>query len=116
MKMIEIDSDKFREVVENILGNSKFKSYSELSESMGFARSYISNCICYNRIAVVAANDLERRFGISVDEYIKKDETTEEIKDDTKKPISDFTGEELKNLIYKAVYSAVLHAWQNDDE
>lgn len=114
--MIEIDSDKFRKVVETILSNSKFRTYSELSESMGFARSYISNCFHYNKIAVVAANDLERRFGISVDEYIKKDETTEETKDDTQKPISDFTGEELENLIYKAVYSAVLHAWQDDDE
>ena len=111
--MIEIDNDKFREVVENILGNSKFKTYSELSESMGFAKSYISNCIHYGRIAIVAANDLERRFGNSVDEYIKKDETAEETKEDTK-TMSDFTGEELEKLIYKAVYSAVKHAWEND--
>lgn len=28
--------------------------------------------------------------------------------------ISQLTGKELSDLIYKAVYSAVLHAWEND--
>lgn len=95
-------------------------SLREVSRAIGYHEDYIASQAgsrgMLNKVAVIG---LEREFGIKLEEYELKPEKQklqeEQQKTDSRK-VSDLTADELAKLIYKAVYGAVIHAWENDDE
>lgn len=112
MKYVKVDKIK----MEQALGKRGLTK-SEVSIGIGYGRSYISNaCMDGDRgVNMTAVIRLEAKYGITQEEY----ELIEEVKKEPlpiSKPITELTSIQLSELIYKAVYSAVLHAWQNDDE
>ncbi len=112
MRYVKIDKIKLEQALDK-RGLTK----REVSIGIGYGRSYISNaCMEGNRgVNMAAVIGLEAKYGIKREEY----ELIEEVKKEPSpinKPITELTSAELSELIYKAVYSAVLHAWQDDDE
>lgn len=108
MKYVKVDKIKMEQALAK-RGLNK----NEVSIGIGYGRSYISNaCMDGNKgVNMAAVIGLEAKYGINREEY----ELIEEVKKEPL-PITELTSIQLSELIYKAVYSAVLHAWQNDDE
>lgn len=112
MRYVKVDKIKMEQAL-----YKRGLTKTEVSIGIGYARSYISNACMEgaNGINMSAVIGLEAKYGINREEY----ELIEEVKKEPSpinKPITELTSIELSKLIYKAVYSAVLHAWQNDDE
>lgn len=112
MKYVKVDKIKMEQAL-----YKRGLTKAEVSIGIGYGRSYISNaCMDGNRgINMSAVIGLEAKYGINREEY----ELIEEVKEKPlplNKPITELTTIELSELVYKAVYSAVLHAWQDDDE
>lgn len=111
MKYVKVDKVKMEQALDK-RGLHK----SEASLGIGYGRSYIANaCMDGNRgVGMAAVIGLEAKYGIKQEEYELIEPKEEQTPID--KPISELTSAELGELIYKSVYSAVLHAWQNDEE
>lgn len=122
-----VDKDRLYEAIE-----SRGLSKREVSSGIGYAPDYISNCCAETtwkytdgkpKISKIAAIALKGLYDIEQSEYeyvepiepIAEPEPVREPVSDVQ-TVKDMTGEELSNLIYKAVYSAVMHAWEGCDE
>lgn len=139
-KTFEIDGQKLRTELKKVFSD---KSESEIARMIGFEPGYFHNVVRRNKIGKVAVLWLQEH-GISLESYLPiKEEPKEELNNLWQQDILarieevnvklenlpnirfgnngqdsalSLTKEELQNVIYRAVYSAVLHAWKTQEE
>lgn len=98
----------------------------DISTEMGMNAGYLSSCMNPKswtdgkpKISKTVALLLKSMYSIDRDTY-ELNETVKEkpVEELTENPdlVKNMTGEQLSNLIYKAVFSAVKHAWEDDKE
>lgn len=96
--MISIEGEKLYAAVIN-----RGLKLSDVSERLGYTKSYISNCCMNNVLRARIVNDIANEFGIKYEEYAI--EGAESKNDDEPKTIT-FTAEELTDIITQAVVMA----------
>lgn len=109
-KQIKIDRTKLKE----LLDMKNFESLAKASRDLGFTSSYLNYTLNRGTISKSGALLLEKIHGIKLSMYECVDENDskqEEIEE--KQTVVDLTSEELSDLIYKSVFSAVKHAWED---
>lgn len=98
-----------------------------ISIEMGMNTGYLSSCMNpkswqdgKTKISKTVALLLKSMYNIDRSSYEYTEPVVEEkpVEEVVENPdlIKNMTGEQLSNLIYKAVYSAVKHAWEDDNE
>lgn len=98
-----------------------------ISTEMGMNTGYLSSCMNpkswqdgKTKISKTVALLLKSMYNIDRSSYEYTEPVVEEkpVEEVVENPdlIKNMTGEQLSNLIYKAVYSAVKHAWEDDNE
>ena len=105
--MLNIDGKKLNDEIKK-----RNLSVGEVEAAIGRSRSFLSKAVKSGRLKEGDVKLLDLIYNIKYDN-IKPD------KNELKKAmpeikIEGITKDELSNLIYKAVYSAVIHAWEND--
>ena len=106
---VAIDGEKLRSLIKE----SEI-SAAELGRNAGYGNSYVMNAIMHNSISKVVVNFLELH-GIHYEDYAPevKEKETEQCEDKrVTNSIATLSPDELSQLIYQAVYSAVIHAWK----
>lgn len=98
----------------------------DISTEMGMNPDYLSSCMNPKswtdgnpKISKTVALLLKSMYNIDRDTYEfteSIDEKPVEEVEENPDLIKNMTGEQLSNLIYKAVFSAVKHAWEDDKE
>ena len=96
--MIAIDGEKLYSAI-----LAKGLRMSDVSERLGYTRSYLSHCCMNNTLRARLVNDLANEYGIKYEEY--SIEGTKEKADDEQKTIT-FTADELSEIITNAVVIA----------
>lgn len=98
-----------------------------ISTEMGMNTGYLSSCMNpkswqdgKTKISKTVALLLKSMYNIDRSSYEYTEPVVEEkpVEEVVENPdlIKNMTGEQLSNLIYKAVYTAVKHAWEDDNE
>jgi hypothetical protein len=108
--LLRIDKDKLYAAL-----RTRNIALREASTAIGFNQDYLSSCASRETVNNVAVVALKNLYDIDYDEYSIKNEE-ESAREIEKKTVAELSPTELSNLIYKAVYSAVLNAWENSDE
>lgn len=101
-----------REKLKNIIKNNNMTN-NEFSRSLGRDSSFIGK-IFKDENYLMSATDyllIKSMYGVDI-EY--KEEI--KIENNVIKTVKDLTPDELSKLIYKAVFGAVKHAWEDDKE
>lgn len=104
-----------REKLQNIIKNNNMSNI-DFSKSLGRDGSYI-NKVIRDETYLMSMTDyllIKSLYGVDI-EY--KEPVKEEIKIENNdiKTVKDLTPDELSKLIYKAVFGAVKHAWEDDN-
>lgn len=111
-----INEDKLRQLIkERIFRNTHLISLAELSKELGYTKSFMSNSLRAGVLNKTAVTMLDKIYGIKYEEYalVEEEEVTEKVEDSTKL-VAELTAKELSELIYKSVYTAVMHTYEND--
>lgn len=117
----KIDVTKFKAVVKG-LG----LTLSALSTEMGFRWDYLSKACQQGSVSKFTMQYLKNKYNISYEDYKygTRAEIVEQAADDAEKTVEavqpvvnnivvSLTKEELSEIIYQAVYSAMTHAWKD---
>lgn len=106
----EIDGKK----LEGILKASGLDK-GKVSEEIGYAKGYITDCINTGVMTVVAIKCIEGMYNIPYELYRPMDPEEEKAAEVANKLVSELTCAELSELIYKSVYAAMNHALNNNE-
>lgn len=114
----ELKSREKVRIDENILNSlleAKGMSKRDLSAEIYKGKTFISNTFCQydGWIKRLYLSGIAKALGVSEDVLLYK-EPEPEPKPKFNCYVSEMTDTELSELIYKAVYSAVKHAWENE--
>lgn len=96
--MVQINPDKFKKEIYR-----KNHNLSSMSEELGYSNSYLSLCVSEKRVPASVAKYLDSVLGIPQERYEEREEV------ETKTEVN---GNELYDVIYRAVYAAVKQAWK----
>lgn len=96
-KYYNVDSHKLNDL---IVKTGKTKT--EISTSMGFADSFMSNVLTRKKISYPAANLLNTIYGISVEDYVKTSDSDTETAQESN--VIDYS--KLEDCIYNAIIRA----------
>ena len=100
--MKEIDGKRLDEILRD---KGLVKAY--VSRDMKYGSSFISDCIHRNKMNERSVMLLEQLYGIKFEDYKKNTE----VKKETQAP----SDKAVARLIYKAVYYAGKHAWEDKE-
>lgn len=101
--VLKVDGEKLREAI-----FVRDLNYKDINDSLNVAHGYIQRVIRRNTISNKKMVQLEKFCGIKPEEYVLEDQDTIDSKIDPE------LKKELSDLIYKAVYTAVKRAWEDD--
>lgn len=104
------------ESILNSLLEAKGMSRRELSRKIYKGRTFISNIFCEydgwtKRLYLTG---IAKELGVSEDVLLYKEPAPAPEPEPKSRYVSEMTDTELSELIYKAVYSVVKHAWENE--
>lgn len=100
---VKLDGEKLREAI-----FVRDLNYKDINDALHVAHGYIQRVIRRNTISNKKMVQLEKFCGIKPEEYVLEDQDTIDSKIDPEMK------KELSDLIYKAVYTAVKRAWEDD--
>lgn len=119
-KMVMIKADDLRNDIKDY-AKANNTTYSMLLCANGISNSIISHAIERYKLKGGKVDGIGEIKQCHIEEIcklcgfdVKKYVTSESVEE--KQKVSELTSEELGKLIYKAVYSAVKHAWENEEE
>lgn len=101
-KKIEVDADKFRELMGNI-----GKTPASAAREMGRGDVYLNRKLRQGYFEKQDVVTIEALFGIKADDYIKKPETVQKSEETT---TSEIDYKKLGKVIFDSVYAAMISA------